>query len=157
IYVPGDNCDLRSSHVLPAMIRKFHEARTSAEMGDTSEVTLWGTGGAEREFLHVDDLASAALRLLQSGATGLWNVGSGEALTVRELAALVADVVGYAGAVHWDTDKPDGTPRKLLDSSRIRTTGWEPTIGLRQGIADTYDWYLHSAVRIEAPALESAP
>lgn len=155
LYGTGDNFDLNDSHVLPAMIRKFHEARRRADSGDTSGVMLWGTGSARREFLHVDDLVAAALHLLQSGTIGLWNVGAGEDLTVRELAMLVADVIGYSGSVNWDIDRPDGTPRKLLDSSRIRATGWAPTIELRQGIADTYAWYLNNAALIGADAAEA--
>ena len=145
LYGPGDNFDLKSSHVLPAMIRKFHEAKVLAADGNITTVKLWGTGNAMREFLHVDDLAAAALHMLTSDATGLFNVGSGSDLTIRELAELVASVIGYHGPVSWDADKPDGTPRKLLDSSRIRATGWAPTIDLRSGIADTYQWYLAAA------------
>ncbi|HXF22916.1 MAG TPA: GDP-L-fucose synthase [Gemmatimonadaceae bacterium] len=147
LYGPGDNFDLQSSHVLPAMIRKFHEAKMLAANGDVTTVRLWGSGNAMREFLHVDDLAAAALHMLSSDATGLFNVGSGSDLTIRALAELVASVIGYHGPVSWDADKPDGTPRKLLDSSRIRATGWAPTIDLRSGIADTYQWYLAAAKR----------
>ncbi|MES2358484.1 MAG: GDP-L-fucose synthase [Gemmatimonadota bacterium] len=147
LYGPGDNFDLQSSHVLPAMIRKFHEAKMLAADGNITTVRLWGSGNAMREFLHVDDLAAAALHMLSSDATGLFNVGSGSDLTIRELAELVASVIGYDGPVSWDADKPDGTPRKLLDSSRIRATGWAPTIDLRSGIADTYRWYLAAAQR----------
>ncbi len=147
LYGPGDNFDLQSSHVLPAMIRKFHEAKMLAAEGNITTVRLWGSGNAMREFLHVDDLASAALHMLSSDATGLFNVGSGSDLTIRKLAELVASVIGYHGPVSWDVDKPDGTPRKLLDSSRIRATGWAPTIDLRSGIADTYQWYLAAAQR----------
>lgn len=153
LYGRGDNFDLRSSHVLPAMIRKFHEGRTHA--GADGGVTLWGTGSARREFLHVDDLAAAALHLLRAGVSGLWNVGSGEDLTVRELAELVADVVGYSGPVRWDETRPDGTPRKLLDSTRVHSTGWRPTVGLRQGIADTYAWYVSN--RAPSQVAASAP
>jgi GDP-L-fucose synthase len=147
LYGPGDNFDLQSSHVLPAMIRKFHEAKMLAADGNITTVRLWGSGNAMREFLHVDDLAAAALHMLSSDATGLFNVGSGSDLTIRELAELVASVIGYDGPVSWDADKPDGTPRKLLDSSRIRATGWAPTIDLRSGIAETYRWYLAAAQR----------
>ena len=104
-------------------------------------VTLWGHGTARREFLHVDDAAAAALLMMESGETGLYNVGYGSDLPIRELAELIARVVGYDGPVHWDTSRPDGTPRKLLDSSRIRSAGWEPRIGLEEGIRRTYEWY----------------
>ena len=141
LYGPNDNFDLETSHVLPALIRKFHEAKEARESGKDATVTLWGTGSVRREFLHADDAARAALQLMESGATELYNVGSGEDLPVRDLAALVAAVVGYDGPVNWDTTKPDGTPRKLLDSSRIRATGWEPRISLEEGVRSVYDWY----------------
>jgi GDP-L-fucose synthase len=148
LYGPGDNFDLFSSHVVPAMIRKFHEARTA---GGNATVKLWGHGTALREFLHVDDMASAALFALREDVIGLYNVGSGEELTIRELAELIGSVVGYKGRVEWDTGKPDGTPRKLLDSSRIRALGWKPAIDLREGLASTYEWYLNSSgKRVEA-------
>lgn len=142
LYGPRDNFDLESSHVLPAMIRKFHEAKTRAERGRPESVKLWGTGTALREFLHVDDLARAACDLVGAGQTGLFNVGSGEELSVRDLAGLVAKVVGYTGAVEWDPTRPNGTPRKLLDSRKIRTTGWSPRITLATGLRQTYEWYL---------------
>ena len=144
LYGPGDNFDLTSSHVLPAMLRKFHEAklrRTTSGEG----VGLWGTGRALREFLHVDDVAAASCDLLESDQTGLFNVGSGEEVSIKELAGIVADVTGYDGAIAWDSSKPDGTPRKLLDSSRIRATGWRPQISLRDGLKRTYDWYVSGA------------
>jgi len=141
LYGPNDNFDLETSHVLPALIRKFHEAKEARESGKDATVTLWGTGNERREFLHADDAARAALQLMESGATELYNVGSGDDLPVRDLAALVASVVGYDGPVNWDTSKPDGTPRKLLDSSRIRATGWKPRISLEEGIRSVYDWY----------------
>ncbi len=141
LYGPNDNFDLETSHVLPALIRKFHEAKEARESGKDATVTLWGTGSVRREFLHADDAARAALQLMESGATELYNVGSGDDLPVRDLAALVAGVVGYDGPVSWDTTKPDGTPRKLLDSSRIRATGWAPRISLEEGIRSVYDWY----------------
>ena len=138
LYGPGDNFDLTSSHVLPAMIRKFHEATVSG-----GAVTLWGTGAPMREFLHVDDLASAVLHLLRAyDSPETINVGTGVDVTIRELASTIADVVGYTGQVVWDSSKPDGTPRKLLDVSRLRALGWEPRIRLREGIASTYEWYL---------------
>lgn len=141
LYGPNDNFDLEKSHVLPALVRKFHEAKEERAAGRDASVTLWGHGTACREFLHVDDAASAALMMMESGETGLYNVGSGYDLSIRDLAGLVASVVGYDGPVRWDTSKPDGTPRKLMDSSRIRERGWEPRISLEEGIRSTYDWY----------------
>ena len=123
LYGPGDNFDLTSSHVLPAMIRKFREAKVSG-----GSVALWGTGAPMREFLHVDDLASAVLHLLRVyDSSETINVGTGVDVTIRELASTVADVVSYTGQVVWDSSKPDGTPRKLLDVSRLRALGWEPS------------------------------
>ena len=142
LYGPGDNFDLTSSHVLPAMIRKFHDATISG-----GPVTLWGTGSPMREFLHTDDLSAAVLHLLRHYDSELTiNVGTGHDVTIRELAETIADVVGYTGEVVWDSSKPDGTPRKLLDVSRLRELGWEPKIGLREGIASTYEWYLANQV-----------
>jgi GDP-L-fucose synthase len=138
LYGPGDNFDLESSHVLPAMIRRFHEAKI---LGATS-VTLWGTGTPRREFLHVDDLANAACFLMENYNTpDLLKVGVGEDLTIAELAALVARVVGYSGRIVFDPSRPDGTPRKLLDVSRIHALGWYAQIPLERGIASTYEWY----------------
>ena len=140
LYGPGDNFDLTSSHVLPAMIRKFHEAKKSGEA-----VTLWGTGTPRREFLHTDDVASAIVHLLDHyDDDSTINVGCGDDVTIKELAATVASVVGFDGDVIWDSSKPDGTPRKLLDVSRIRALGWEPKISLRDGIASTYQWFLEN-------------
>jgi len=141
LYGPNDNFNLQTSHVLPALIRKFHEAAEKLRNGEDATVKLWGTGAAKREFLHVDDAALAALSLLEAGATGLYNVGYGSDLTIRELAALIASVVDYRGEIEWDSSKPDGTPRKLLDSTKIRGTGWAPSIDLEDGIRRTYDWY----------------
>jgi GDP-L-fucose synthase len=139
LYGPGDNFDLAGSHVLPALIRKFHDAKTNGRR----EVVLWGTGTPRREFLHVDDLAEAALSTMREyDAPEIINVGTGEDLTIRELADLVSGVVGFTGSIAYDTSKPDGTPRKLLDVSRIKATGWAPKIPLREGIAETYRWYL---------------
>ena len=139
LYGPGDNFDLETSHVLPALTHRFHDAKVA---GDPT-VTVWGTGSPLREFLHVDDLATAVLHLLDNyDEPGPINVGFGEDLPIRELAELVADVVGYEGELIWDTTRPDGTPRKILDSSRIRASGWEPRIGLREGLESTYAWYL---------------
>lgn len=138
LYGPGDNFDLQTSHVLPAMIRKFHEARQSGD-----PVILWGSGTPRREFLHVDDLAAATLHLLRSyDDTQIVNIGTGEDITISELASTIAEVVGFDGEIVWDTSKPDGTPRKLLDVTRLRELGWRPRIGLQQGIAETYRWYL---------------
>jgi GDP-L-fucose synthase len=138
LYGPGDSFDLHTSHVLPALIRRFHEARETS----ASEVTLWGTGTPRREFLHVDDLARACLHLLRhhDGAEPV-NVGTGEDLSISELATLVAEVVGYEGSIAWDASRPDGTPRKLLDVSPILAMGWAPSIGLRDGIEATFRWY----------------
>ena len=139
LYGPHDNFDPETSHVLPAMIRRFHEAKESG----AESVTLWGSGTPRREFLHVDDLARACLHLLeQYDDPQTINVGTGEDITIRELAELVASTVGYEGDLLWDTSKPDGTPRKLLDVSRIKALGWAPSIELKAGIADTYAWYL---------------
>ncbi|WP_335982804.1 GDP-L-fucose synthase family protein [Streptomyces sp. CA2R106] len=136
LYGPGDNFDLATSHVLPALIRRFHEAA----QGGLPEVVLWGSGTPRREFLHVDDLASAcALLLRHYDADEPVNVGCGTDLTIRELAETVRDVVGYRGAIGWDTGKPDGTPRKLLDVTRLHALGWRPRIALRDGIAAVYD------------------
>jgi GDP-L-fucose synthase len=144
LYGPNDNFDLNTSHVLPALIRKFHEAKEARASGKDAVVTLWGHGTARREFLHVDDAADACLVMMESGATGLYNVGSGSDVTIRELSELVARVVGYDGPIEWDTSKPDGTPRKLMDSSLIREAGWEPRIPLEEGIRTTYEWFVDS-------------
>src|SRR5579863_2851294 len=143
LYGPGDNFDLQSSHVLPAMIRRFHEAKISG----ASSVTLWGTGTPRREFLHVDDLAEAACFLMENyDSSDLLNVGVGEDLTISDLAALVARIVGYSGRIVFDASRPDGAPRKLLDVSRIHALGWQARIPLEQGIASTYEWYVaHTA------------
>ncbi len=141
LYGQNDNFDLETSHVLPALIRKFHEAAERHRAGDDAVVKLWGSGSVKREFLHVDDAALAAISLLDSGATGLYNVGYGSDLTIKELATLIAKIVDYPGEIEWDSSKPDGTPRKLLDSKKIRATGWAPSIDLEDGIRRTYDWY----------------
>jgi GDP-L-fucose synthase len=139
LYGPGDNFDLASSHVLPAMIRKFHEAMVDG----SSSVTIWGTGSPRREFLHVDDLAEACVFLMRnySGDDHV-NVGTGEDLSIRELAEIVRDVVAPGMRIELDPSKPDGMPRKLLDVSRIHELGWWHRIGLQEGIAATYAWYL---------------
>ena len=145
LYGPGDNFDLAGSHVLPAMIRKFHHATTTG-----APVTLWGTGTPRREFLHVDDMAAACVHLLQhyDGDEHV-NVGTGTDVSIAELAATVAKVVGYDGPVQWDTSKPDGTPRKLLDVTKLAGLGWSASIPLDEGIAGTYQWFLdqHGDVR----------
>jgi len=138
LYGPGDSFDLHDSHVLPAMIRRFHEAKQSG----AQSVTLWGSGTPRRELLHVDDLARACLVLLERYDDPVpINVGVGEDITIRRLAETVASVVGYDGTLDWDMSKPDGAPRKLLDVSRIRELGWEHQVALRDGIAATYAWY----------------
>ncbi len=139
LYGPGDNFDLQTSHVLPALMRKFHEAKVSG----VSSVTLWGSGSPKREFLHVDDLARAILFLLDGydDAVAI-NVGTGVDLEIRELANLIANVTNYSGEIHWDTSKPDGTPRKLLDVTRINSLGWQSEIELGDGIRSTYEWFM---------------
>lgn len=138
LYGPGDNFDLKTSHVLPALIRKFHEARISGE----ESVTVWGSGTPRREFLHVDDLADACVFLMQNyGAPEIINVGWGQDISILELAELIKRVVGFEGRVELDASKPDGTPRKLLDTSRLSSLGWNPSIELETGIRDTHDWY----------------
>jgi GDP-L-fucose synthase len=139
LYGPGDNFDLVSSHVVPALIRKFHEAAKSG----AAEVEIWGTGSPHREFLHVDDLADAALFLmLHYDREEILNVGTGEDVTVRELAELIGSITGFHGRLTFDESKPDGTPRKLLDVSRLNALGWKARIPLAEGIRTTYEWYL---------------
>ena len=139
LYGPGDNFDLNTSHVIPALMRKAHDARTAG----ASEVVIWGSGTPRREFLHVDDCAAALVHLMKvySGDTHV-NVGVGEDITILDLMKLVADVVGFQGTIARDEIKPDGTPRKLMDSSKLRALGWTPQIGLRDGISKTYQWFL---------------
>ena len=135
LYGPNDNYDLQNSHVLPALIRKFHEAKTS----HAPSVTVWGTGTPLREFLHVDDLAEACVFLLREYNGADWlNIGVGEDISIRELAELVKEIVGFEGELIFDTSKPDGTPRKLMDVSKINALGWKAKIGLREGIASVY-------------------
>ncbi len=139
LYGPGDNFDPESSHVLPALIRKFHEAK----LAGAPQVTVWGTGAPRREFLHVDDLAEALLFLMQSyDGEEIINIGIGSDRTIREVAELVQDVVAYKGRIIFDAGMPDGTPRKLLDISRLQSMGWSAKIPLREGIQSTYDWFL---------------
>jgi len=142
LYGPGDNFDLETSHVLPAMIRRFHEAKENG----APAVTLWGTGTPRREFLYVDDLAAACVHLMthhDARALGEFvNIGTGTDLTIAELAGIVARVVGYEGEMRWDRTRPDGTPQKLLDVSRIHDLGWRASVGLEEGIQRTYRWFL---------------
>ena len=147
LYGPGDNFDPETSHALPGMITKFHRAKQRGE----KEVVLWGTGSPRREWLHVDDLAAGLLMLLEKyDGREIVNVGVGEDLTIRDLAEKVKQVVGFAGAIRWDSGKPDGTPRKLLDVARIRKLGWQATIPVEQGIASTYAWFLQNAPEARA-------
>jgi GDP-L-fucose synthase len=139
LYGPNDNFDLETSHVLAALLRKAHEAKTRKE----KKLVVWGTGEPRREFLHVDDLASACLLLLEKyDSPEIINIGCGEDISIRELAEMICEIVGFDGELVWDTTKPDGTPRKLLDVTKIRALGWEPTIPLREGIAEMYKWFL---------------
>jgi len=141
LYGPHDNYDLRNSHVLPALIRKVHEAKQSG----AKSITVWGSGNPRREFLHTDDLADASLFLLEKyDQPDLVNIGCGEDVTIRELAETVCDVLGFDGSLEFDASKPDGTPRKLLDISKIRSLGWSPKITLREGIADAYRWFVEN-------------
>ncbi|HEC06525.1 MAG TPA: GDP-L-fucose synthase [Thiolapillus brandeum] len=145
LYGPGDNFDLEKSHVLPAMLRKFHQAKLN---GDPA-VTLWGTGKALREFLHVDDMADACLFLMERyDGEEIVNIGVGKDLAIAELAGIVRDVVGFEGEIVYDTSKPDGTPRKLVDVGKITGLGWQAKIGLREGIAQTYQWFLDNQAEL---------
>jgi GDP-L-fucose synthase len=144
LYGPNDNFDLELSHVLAALLRKAHEAKTTG----VRELVVWGSGKPRREFLHVDDCAAACVFLLQNyDSPEIINVGCGEDISIRELAELICDVVGFTGELAWDPTKPDGTPRKLLDVTKLRALGWRPTISLRDGIARTYDWFLKNVAR----------
>jgi GDP-L-fucose synthase len=139
LYGPGDNFNLENSHVLPALIRKFHEA----SLGGAEDVVIWGTGTPRREFLHVDDMADATVFLMETYSDeAIVNVGTGEDVSIRELAELVGMAVGFKGALRFDSSKPDGTPRKLLDVSRLSALGWKARIPLNEGIGATYAWYL---------------
>jgi GDP-L-fucose synthase len=144
LYGPNDNFDLESSHVMAALLRKAHEAKKRNE----KKLVVWGTGEPRREFLHVDDLAAACLLVLERyDSPEIINIGCGEDVTIGELAELICDVIGFDGELVWDKTKPDGTPRKLLDVTRIRALGWEPTIPLREGISQTYEWFLANWAR----------
>jgi GDP-L-fucose synthase len=177
LYGPGDNFDLETSHVLPALIRKFHEAKISEanlpevtsglkasaslpsserseRSSPVSSVTLWGTGTPRREFLHVDDLADACVFLMKHyEESEIINIGVGQDIPISELADLIKDIVGFKGGIQYDRSKPDGTPRKLLDVSRLGALGWQPKISLRQGIERTYGWY----VKEEVPKVPKMP
>jgi GDP-L-fucose synthase len=150
LYGSNDNFNLETSHVLPALIRKFHEAKIKTDGIGDSDVKIWGTGSPKREFLYVDDLAEAIVFLLENiGAKDLYengisqiNIGTGEDLTIKELAELVADIIGFKGRIAFDKSKPDGTPRKLMDVSRINNLGWKYKTSLREGIEKTYEWFL---------------
>ena len=145
IYGPGDNFDLEKSHVLAALIRKVHEAK----LRNQREVTIWGTGTPQREFLHADDLADALRFLLENyDSSEIINVGCGEDLTIRELVEIVARVIGFEIDLVFDTTKPDGTPRKLLDTTRLQALGWKPQISLNDGIQQTYQWFLESSAQL---------
>ena len=144
LYGPNDNFDLETSHVLPAMIAKFHNALNHSEYW---QVKLWGDGSAMREFLHVDDLAEACYTCMQNyDEPGHINVGTGEDVTIKQLAETIADVVGYDRHINWDTTKPNGTPRKVLNVDKIKSLGWQPKIGLREGIESTYNWYKNDRI-----------
>lgn len=139
LYGPGDNFDLDTSHVLPALLRKFHDAKAQG----ASEVTVWGSGRPRREFLYVDDMADACIHVMQHhDGSQIVNVGCGEDIAIGELARTIADVVGYRGKIAFDASKPDGTPRKLLDVSRLRALGWAPAVELSEGIRRTYAWFV---------------
>jgi GDP-L-fucose synthase len=141
LYGPGDNFDLQNSHVLPAMLRKFHEAKERRD----AQVVLWGTGTPRREFLHVDDMARACVFLMERwNGSEIVNIGCGEDVSIGELAELVGRTVGFEGRIVFDSSKPDGSPRKLLDTSRLRGLGWSPTIGLEEGIRETYRWFVEA-------------
>ena len=143
LYGPNDNFDLETSHVLAALMRKAHQAKERKDQ----KLIVWGTGKPRREFLHVDDLASACLLLLEKyDSPDIINVGCGEDISIRELAELICDLVGFDGELAWDTSKPDGTPRKLLDVTKLRALDWKPAITLRKGIAQTYDWFRANCV-----------
>jgi GDP-L-fucose synthase len=139
LYGPGDNFDLETSHVLPAMLRKFHEAAENSHQ----PVTLWGTGTPKREFLHVEDLADAVYFVLRNKMSDhLYNIGTGKDISISKLAERIQDITGHRGEIIWDTDKPDGTPRKLLDTSRMTAEGWTSSIDLDEGLQKTYQWFV---------------
>lgn len=148
-YGPNDNFDPKSGHVMSALMSRFHEAKANG----TGAVTLWGSGSPRREFVHADDIADACLHLLQQDVSALefpLNIGGGSDISIRELAEKIAGVVGYGGRLEWDRSKPDGAPRKLLDSTRLRSFGWEPGVSLDEGLRNTYEWYVRNAANISA-------
>jgi len=139
LYGPGDNFNLRDSHVLPALIRKFHNAKEN----NNNSVEVWGTGDPRREFIYIDDLAKACLFLMNNyDDSEIVNIGTGEDFSIKELAEIIKSEVGFSGEIKWDTTKPDGTPRKLLDVSKLKDLGWQPSINLKEGISETYKWFL---------------
>lgn len=149
LYGPGDNFSIESSHVLPALIRRFHEAK----LHHSPEIVIWGTGTPKREFLHVDDVAAATVFLMDHyDGEGIVNVGTGSDVTIAELAQTIGEVVGYTGAIVFDPTKPDGTPRKWLDVSKATELGWTASIGLREGIASTYQWFREHTTRVRREA-----
>ena len=142
LYGPNDNFDLETSHVFPALIRKFHEAKES----NSPYVECWGDGSAMREFLHVDDLAEACYRCMISyDSSEIINIGTGQDLTIKDITELISIIIGYKGEIKWDTSKPNGSPKKVLNVDKIKTLGWSPKIGVRQGIYNTYEWYKENA------------
>jgi len=154
LYGPNDNFDLETSHVLPAMIAKFHLGKSNVgyDLGGSYQypVTLWGDGSAMREFLHVDDLAEACYVCMQNyDESQHINVGTGEDVTIKELAETIVDVVGFTGGINWDTTKPNGTPRKVLNVDKIKSLGWSPKISLREGIESTYSWYKSKMIEVK--------
>ena len=152
-YGPNDNFDAQTGHVLSGLLSRFHAAQAQG----ANEVTLWGSGSPRREFVHADDIADACLHLLQQDVSALefpLNIGVGYDMSIKELATAVADVVGYKGSIAWDQSKPDGAPRKLLDSARLRATGWMPKIGFAEGLKSTYQWYLRNALQSCAETIQ---
>ena len=148
-YGPNDNFDPKSGHVLSALMSRFHEAK----MSGAEAVTLWGSGSPHREFVHADDIADACLHLLRQDVATLefpLNIGVGSDISIRELAETIAGVVGYNGRLEWDSTKPDGAPRKLLDSTRMRSFGWSPKVSFNEGLRNTYEWYVRNAANIPA-------
>jgi GDP-L-fucose synthase len=153
LYGPNDNFDLQTSHVLPAMIRKFHEAKL--ETRNPQPVTLWGSGTPLREFLHVDDLAEAVAFALENKLEEhLYNIGTGKDITIKELAETIQEIVGYQGEINWDASKPDGTPRKLMDVSKMTIAGWRAKITLEEGIRNTYTWFLDNQGKFKEVRIE---
>ncbi|MCF7964453.1 GDP-L-fucose synthase [Methylobacter sp. Wu8] len=147
-FGPNDNFDPKSGHVLSSLIRRFHEAQQTG----VESLTLWGSGTPRREFIHTNDIADACIALLTGDTTALelpLNLGTGRDFSIRELAETIAGVIGYSGTIEWDTSKPDGAPRKLLDSSRLRAFGWQPAVNFEEGVKDTYQWYLDNALSTE--------